>query len=52
MTWLLAGLVVLVIMRTVGRAIDRADADEAQRELLALLAEQADSRIISDNLNV
>jgi hypothetical protein len=48
----LAGLVVLVIMRAVVRAIDRADAEEAQRELLALLAERADDRVIADNLDV
>jgi hypothetical protein len=58
MTWpavvLLLGLGGLgaLCLRAVIRAARRADADEAQRELLALLAEQVDNRAIADNLNV
>jgi hypothetical protein len=47
----LGGLGALCV-RTVIRAANRADADEAQRELLALLAEQAADRTIADNLDV
>jgi hypothetical protein len=39
-------------VRSICRAAARADADEAQRELLALLAEQAGERDIADNLDV
>ena len=47
----LGGLGALCV-RTVIRAANRAPADEAQRELLALLAEQAADRAIADNLDV
>lgn len=58
MTWptvvllLSLGGVGALCVRTVIRAANRAPADEAQRELLALLAEQADNRTIADNLDV
>ena len=54
MTWwllCLGGIGALFVWAVI-RHIDLADADEAQRELLALLAEQAADRDIADNLDV
>lgn len=53
--WLIALLMMVagwLIGWSLCRAAARADADEAQRELLALLAELADNRTIADNLDV
>ena len=47
---LLLALTVLVML--VGRAIDRADGDDARRNLVALVAELADDRAIADNLDL
>ena len=46
------GLALWLLALLVGRAIDRADADEALRNGVALLAEQAADRELVDNLDV
>ena len=58
MSWPLIALVVLivgggwVVLWSVLAMSARQDAEEAQRELLGLLVEQADDRAIADNLDV
>ena len=47
---LLLALVMLAML--VSRAIDRADGDDALRNLAALLAQLADDRAIADNLDL
>jgi hypothetical protein len=45
-------LAVVIAANWVGRRIAAKDADEAHRNLMELLAEQADDREISDNLDI
>jgi hypothetical protein len=52
MTSLLAFLALCLLARAIGRAIDRSHADEALRNGVALLAEQAPEREIADNLDI
>ena len=45
-------LLLLAILWGMCRVAARSDAEEAQRELLTLLAEQADDRAIADNMDI
>jgi uncharacterized protein YpmB len=45
-------LVVVTAANWVGKRRAMRDADEAHRNLVDLVAEQADDRVISDNLNI
>lgn len=45
-------LVALVVLLARWASARRRDADEAHRNVLALLAEQADDRAIADNLDI
>lgn len=52
MTTLLAILALCLLVGAIGRAIDRADADEALRNGVALLVQPLDEREIADNLDI